>query len=128
MLDLSFSSWSNWHSYNGASIGALIYSMRFLSPEVALYLSRSTMQPCIEYCCHVCAGIPSCCSGMLLNKLQKWVCRQGYFRKVIWAVVAANTFFFYGTGGLGASTQWTLLILWSPKTGWFCSNSITIFI
>ena len=27
--------------------------MRFLSPEVALYLYKFTIQPCMEYCCHV---------------------------------------------------------------------------
>ena len=34
-------------------IGALIRSMKFLSPEVALYLYKSTIRPCMEYCCHV---------------------------------------------------------------------------
>ena len=41
-------------------IGALIHSMKFLSPEVALYLNKSTIRPCMEYCCHVWAGAPSC--------------------------------------------------------------------
>ena len=40
-------------------IGALICSMQFLSPEVALYLYKFTIQPSMEYCCHVCAGAPS---------------------------------------------------------------------
>ena len=34
-------------------IGALIHSMKFLSPEFALYLYKSTIQPCMEYCCHI---------------------------------------------------------------------------
>ena len=54
-------------------IGALIRSMKFLSPEVALYLYKSTMRPCMEYCCHVWAGTPSC--YLLLDKLQKRICR-----------------------------------------------------
>ena len=33
-------------------IEALIHSMKFLSPEVVLYLCESTMQSCMEYCCH----------------------------------------------------------------------------
>ena len=33
--------------------GALICSMKFLSPQVALYLYKSTIPPCTEYCCHV---------------------------------------------------------------------------
>ena len=31
-------------------IGALIGSTKFLSPEVALYLYKSTIPPCMEYC------------------------------------------------------------------------------
>ena len=55
-------------------IGALICSMKFLSPEVALYLYKSTIRPCMEYCCHVWAGAPSCYLE-LLDKLQKRICR-----------------------------------------------------
>ena len=51
-------------------IGALIRSMKLLSPEVALYLYKSTIRPCMEYCCHVWAGAPSCYLE-LLDKLQK---------------------------------------------------------
>ena len=48
--------------------------MKFLSPKVALYLYKSTIQPCMEYCCHVQAGVPSCYLG-LPDKLQKRICR-----------------------------------------------------
>ena len=41
-------------------IGALIRSMWFFSPEVALYLSKSNILSCMEYCCQVWAGVPSC--------------------------------------------------------------------
>ena len=41
-------------------IGALIRSMKVLSPEVALYLYKSTICPYMEYCHHVWAGAPSC--------------------------------------------------------------------
>ena len=34
-------------------IGALIRSMKFFSPEVARYLFKSAIRPCMEYCCHV---------------------------------------------------------------------------
>ena len=34
-------------------IGALIHPMKFLSPEVALYLYISEIWPCMEYCFHV---------------------------------------------------------------------------
>ena len=81
MLGLTFSSKLDWGSYivsvaKAASkkIGALIRSMKFISPEVALYLYKSTIQPCMEYCCHVWAGAPSCYLE-LLDKLQKRICR-----------------------------------------------------
>ena len=44
------------------------------SPEVARYLYKSTIFPCMEYCCHVWAGTPSCYLE-LLDKLQKRICR-----------------------------------------------------
>ena len=48
--------------------------MKFLSPEVALYLVKSTIRPCMEYCCHVWAVARSCYLQML-DKLQKRLCR-----------------------------------------------------
>ena len=60
MLGLTFSSKLDWGSYiisiaNTASkkIGALILPMTFLSPEIALYLYKSTISPCMEYYCHI---------------------------------------------------------------------------
>ena len=55
-------------------IGVLIRSMKFLSPVVALYLYKSTIRPCMKYCCHVWTGAPSCYLE-LLDKLQKRKCR-----------------------------------------------------
>ena len=81
MLGLTFSSKLDWGSYTvsiaktaSKKIGALIRSMNFPSPEVALYLYKSTIRPCMEYWCHVWAGAPSCYLE-LLDKLQKWICR-----------------------------------------------------
>ena len=48
--------------------------MNFLYPDVALYLYKSAIQPCMEYCCHVWAGAPRCYLE-LLDKLQKLKCR-----------------------------------------------------
>ena len=64
------------HLSNQASkkIGALIRSMKFLSPEVALFVCKSTIQPCMKYCCHVWASAPSYYLE-LLDKLQKRICR-----------------------------------------------------
>ena len=49
-------------------------SMKFFSPDVALYLYKSTICPCMENCCHIWAGAPSCYLE-LLDKLQKWIYR-----------------------------------------------------
>ena len=60
MLGLTFSSKLDWGSYiisitktASKRIGALIHSMKFLSPQVALYLYKSTICPCMGYCCNV---------------------------------------------------------------------------
>ena len=81
MLDLTFSFKLDWGSYiisiaktASKKIGALIRSMKFLFPEVALYLYKSTVWPCMEYCCHVLADTPNWYSE-LLDKLQKQICR-----------------------------------------------------
>ena len=81
MLGLTFSSKLVWGSYiisiaktASKKIGALIRSMKFLSPEVPLYLYKFTIHPCMEYCCHLWAGAPSCYLE-LLDKLQKRICR-----------------------------------------------------
>ena len=57
MLGLTFSSKLDWGSYiisiaktASKKIGALIRSIKFLSPEVALYLYKSTIRLCMEYC------------------------------------------------------------------------------
>ena len=56
MLGLTFPSKLDWGSYivsisktTSKKIGALIRSMKFFSPEVVLYLCKSTIQPCMEY-------------------------------------------------------------------------------
>ena len=81
MLGLTFSSKSDWGSYIisivktvSKKIGALNCSAKFLSAEVVLYLYKSTIRRCMEYCCHVWASAPSCYLE-LLDKLQKRICR-----------------------------------------------------
>ena len=51
-------------------IGALVCSTSCFTPEIAHYLYKSTIQPCMEYCCLDWAGAPSCYLE-LLYKLQK---------------------------------------------------------
>ena len=81
MLELSFSAKFDYGSCtvsiaktDSKKIRALILSMKFLHPEFPLYLYNSTIQSCMEYCCHVWAGAPSCYLDMS-DKLQKMVCR-----------------------------------------------------
>ena len=77
MLGLTFFSKLDWGSYiisiaktASRKIWALIRSMKFLSPEAALFLYKSTLCLCMEYCFHIWAGAPSCYLE-LLDKLQK---------------------------------------------------------
>ena len=53
--------------------GALIRSMKFLFPEAALYLYKSNIRSCMEYCCHVWSSAPSCYL-VFLGKIQKRIC------------------------------------------------------
>ena len=60
MLGLTFSSKLDWGFYiisiaktTSKKIGTLICSMKFHSPEVVLYLYKSTIRSCMEYCSHV---------------------------------------------------------------------------
>ena len=77
MLGMILFSKLDWGSYIvsivktvSKEIGALICSMKFLSPEVALHLYKSTIQSCMKYCCHIWAGAPICYLE-LLDKLQE---------------------------------------------------------
>ena len=79
MLGFTFSSKLDWGCYifstaktASKKIGALIHSMRFLSSEVALYLYKSTIQPCMECRCHICTDSFSCYLEKL-DKLQKQI-------------------------------------------------------
>ena len=81
IFELTFSSELDWGSYfisitktASKKIEVLICSVKFLSPEVALYLYKSTKCPCMEYCFHFWAGAPNCFLGFL-DKLQKQICR-----------------------------------------------------
>ena len=77
---MTFFSKLDWGSYitsiaktTSKKIEALICSMKFLSPEMAMYLYKSAMHPCMEYCYHVWAGAPSCYLE-LQDKLKKQIC------------------------------------------------------
>ena len=80
ILVLTFSSKLDWGFYiisvtktASKKSGALIRSMKCLLPEVALYLYKSTIHPCMEHCCHVWTGAPSFYLKFL-DKLQNHLC------------------------------------------------------
>ena len=59
-MGLPFSFKFDWGSYIVSivktatkQIEVLIHSIKFLSHEVAFYLYKFTIRPCMEYCCHV---------------------------------------------------------------------------
>ena len=68
MLWLTFSSKLDSGSYiisiaktASKKIGVLMLSVKVSSPEVAMYLDKSTICPSTEYCCHIWSGAaPSC--------------------------------------------------------------------
>ena len=79
MLALTFSSKLDWGSYiisiaetASKKIGALIWTMKFVSPEVALYLYKFTIRPCMEYCCRVWVGALNCYLEMLESYKNKY--------------------------------------------------------
>ena len=75
MLGLTFSSKLDWGSHIiSIAKTALICSMKFLPPKIALYLYKSTSHPSMECCSHIWAGVPSCYLK-LLDKLRKVICR-----------------------------------------------------
>ena len=59
MLGLSFSSKLNWHyivsivKTASKKIGVFIRSMKALSPEVAVYLCKSTIRSSMKYGCYL---------------------------------------------------------------------------
>ena len=69
MLGLSFSSELDWDSY-------IISIAKTASKKIGamIYLCKSTIWSCMEYCCLVRAGASSCYLE-LLDKLQKWMWR-----------------------------------------------------
>ena len=74
MLGLTFSSKLDWGSYiisiAKAEENWSLDSMKFLSPEVGLFLYKSAVRPYMGYCCPLWVGGPSC-YWELLDKLLK---------------------------------------------------------
>ena len=83
MLRLTLYSRLDWGSCiisiaKSASKKLEICSVKFLSHDVALYLCKSIIWPCMEYCCHVWAYAPRQLGNYyleLLDKLQSLIRR-----------------------------------------------------
>ena len=94
MLALTFFSKLDWGSYIISipktafrKIGGLICSMKFVSSEVALYIYKSTIRPCMEYCCHVLAGALSCYLELLDNEYAGLLVFQFLLVRNLWLIV-----------------------------------------
>ena len=81
MMGLYFFSKLDWGSYMisiaktvSKEIRVLIRSMKFISPEVILYLYKYTMQHFIEYFCYIWVGSPMCYL-YVVGKLHRRLCR-----------------------------------------------------
>ena len=76
LLDLNFSRSMDWKPYI-QFIGCFkesefpFWAQRFLTPESILYLYKSTIQPCMEYCSHIWGGAPRSHGLYLLDRVQK---------------------------------------------------------
>mgnify|MGYP003323128865 FL=1 len=80
LLGLTFTRSMDWKPYiqsiaKAASrkVGSLYRAQRFLSPESILYLYKSTIRPCMEYCSHIWGGAPRSQGLDLLDRVQKRV-------------------------------------------------------
>ena len=61
MLELPLSSKLDWIAKTlSKTFEALIRSVKFLSHKVPLYVYKSAIQACMDYCCHIWAGAFSC--------------------------------------------------------------------
>ena len=87
MLGWTFSPKLDWDLYvisiaktSPKKIGALICSMKFLSPKVTLYLYRYTIRPCMEYCCHI-SGLEKLHARSCLCMYHAWKSSLKYMKK-----------------------------------------------
>ena len=76
LLGLYFTNTLDWTPYiesialsAARKIGSLFRARAYLTPESILYLYKSTIRPCMEYCCHIWAGA-SCTALRSLDKIQ----------------------------------------------------------
>ena len=54
-------------------VGSFFTAQHFLTPEFILYLYKSTIRPCMEYCSHIGGGAPRFHGLDLLDRVQRQV-------------------------------------------------------
>ena len=84
-------------------VGALIRSIKFLSPEVALYLYKSIMQLYMEYSCYVWVGASSCYLE-LLDKLQKPIEPFPHYNQLKYLLQVLLWYIFFWTGSTDSTS------------------------
>ena len=80
LLGTTLSNEFSWKSYivsvaksAAMKVGSLLRCKGFFTQETILYLYKSTIRPCIEYCCHLWAGAPTSCLSLLV-RIQQRIC------------------------------------------------------
>ena len=79
LLALTFTQYMDWKPYSPllrlleGKWAPFIRAQHFLSPESILYLYKSTIRPCMEYCSHICGGALRSQGLDLLDRVQKRV-------------------------------------------------------
>ncbi|CAE1275264.1 unnamed protein product [Acanthosepion pharaonis] len=82
LLGLTLSADLRWNKYiesivssTTRKVGSLCRASRFFSPESILQIYKSTIRPCMEYCCHIWPGSPSRAVHLkVLDKIQRRIC------------------------------------------------------
>ena len=80
LLGLTFTRSMDWKPYiqsiataASRNVGSLYRAQRSLTPGSILYLYKSTIRPCMEYCSHIWGGAPRSHGLDLLDQVQKQV-------------------------------------------------------
>ena len=75
--------------------------MKFFSFEVAFYLYKSTIQSCMKYCCHACAGAPTVFSPLSAGGFEHFSMLAKSGGLALFEFLEGGGFFQGGGGGRG---------------------------
>ena len=80
LLGLTFTRFMDWKPYRQSiaktasrKVGSLYRAQRFLTPESILYMYKSTIRRCMEYCSHIWGGATRSHGIDLLDRVNKRV-------------------------------------------------------